>query len=124
VSAQDLRAAAETHRELGPDYSDAVVDSFFEKIEARLDDRVNARLAELKPPPSKGPLARLSAAGRRNLQSGIAIGAGGIGTPLSLMMYNTIYHDTGHGSAFWGALLIASAGSCGAGLARAIRRGR
>src|SRR5215475_12150050 len=33
-----------SHRELGPEYGDAVVDSFLEKVEARLDARVDARV--------------------------------------------------------------------------------
>jgi hypothetical protein len=120
MSAQDLRAAAEAHRELAPEYSDAVVESFLEKIEARLDERVNARLAELSPS-RRRPLAKLSQKGRHNLLTGVAIGVGGAGAPLGLMAYSGTYHNTGHGSAFWAAFLIASAGSCGAGLARLFR---
>ena len=74
LSAQDVRAAAEVHRELGPEYSDAVADSFLEKVEARLDERVNARLAELSPP-RRRLLARLSHKRRHNLLAGVAIGS-------------------------------------------------
>jgi hypothetical protein len=42
LSAQDFRAAAEVHRELSPEYSDAVVESFMAKIEARLGERLTA----------------------------------------------------------------------------------
>ena len=118
VSAQDFRAAAEAHRELGPEYSDAVVDSFLEKIEARLEERVNARLAELSPP-RRRPLARLSQKGRRNLLAGVAVGVGGFGVWLSLMeYYRYVYRPDG---GFWAAFLIGSAASCGAGLARLFR---
>jgi hypothetical protein len=121
MSAQDVRAAAEAHRELGPEYSDAVVDSFLEKIEARLDERVNARLAELSPP-RRRPLARLSHKGRHNLLTGVAIGVGGFGVLLGLMYYNRhIYNPDG---GLWAAILIASAASCGAGLARLFRSKR
>src|SRR5215813_11487818 len=106
MSAQDVRAAAEAHRELGPEYSDAVVDSFLEKIEARLEERVNARLAELSPP-RRRLLARLSHKGRRNLLVGVAIGVGGLGVWLGLMEYTRhVYHSDG---GFWAAILIASA---------------
>ena len=47
----EIRAAAETHSELGPDYQPAVIESFLEKvgreIDARVDARVEARTAEL-----------------------------------------------------------------------------
>lgn len=45
LNPDDIRAAAETHRELGPDYQSAVVDSFIEKVTKEIDARVDARLA-------------------------------------------------------------------------------
>jgi hypothetical protein len=45
VSAEDIRAAAEAHRELGPDYSDAVVASFIDSVDKAVAARVEARLA-------------------------------------------------------------------------------
>src|SRR5215471_5640541 len=78
VSAQDLRAAAEVHQELGPLYSDAVVDAFLEKVDARIDERVNARMTELTPVRRRG-LAGLSSDHRRGLQTGTMIGIGGLG---------------------------------------------
>jgi len=78
LSAHDLRAAAEAHRELGPDYGDAVVDAFLEKVEARLDARMEVRLAELTPP-RKRVLAKLSMDQRRSLVNGMAIGGGVVG---------------------------------------------
>ena len=125
VSAQDLRAAAEAHQELGPEYSDAIIDSFLEKIEARLDERVNARLAELNPRRRRS-LPRLSRARRPGALAGIAIGAGGAGASLSLIAANIKNWYSGPDVGFWllAVLLIACAASCGAGLARAIRRGR
>jgi len=44
-SPEELRAAAETHRELGPDYRDAVIDSFLDKVGKEIDARVDARMA-------------------------------------------------------------------------------
>jgi hypothetical protein len=43
VTREEVRAAVETYRELGPAYEDAVVDSLVEKIEQSL--------AEREPPP-------------------------------------------------------------------------
>jgi hypothetical protein len=46
VSADDVRAAAEAQRELGPEYSDAVVASFIDQVDKAVAARVEARLAE------------------------------------------------------------------------------
>jgi hypothetical protein len=49
ISAEDIHAAAEAHWELGPDYSDAVVASFIDKVDREVAARVEARLAGLEP---------------------------------------------------------------------------
>jgi len=46
LSAGELRAAAETHEELGPEYQDAVLESFVERVGREIDARVDARLAQ------------------------------------------------------------------------------
>jgi hypothetical protein len=85
LSAQDLRAAAEAHRELGSEYSDAVVESFLAKVEARLDERVNERLAELSPRRER-PQPTLRTDGRSKAAfAGIAVGVGGVGASLGLL---------------------------------------
>src|SRR5438132_9019730 len=38
----EIRAAAAAHEELGPEYSDAVVASFLERVEEEIDARVDA----------------------------------------------------------------------------------
>jgi len=123
VSAQDLRAAAEAHQELGPEYGDAIMDSFLEKIEARLDERVNARLAELTQPRRRG-LAGLSRDHRRGLQTGTMIGIGVLGVPVFLHLYSVTSYWMGTAKDFWSVLLVVSAGMCGAGFARLFRRER
>jgi hypothetical protein len=70
VSPEDIRAAAEVHRELGPEYSDAVVASFIDKVEREVAARVEARLAAAAP--AREPAARR---GRSGLMKSIAIGA-------------------------------------------------
>jgi hypothetical protein len=45
LSADEVRAVAEVHNELGPEYRDAVVESFLEKIDKQVGDRIDARLA-------------------------------------------------------------------------------
>jgi hypothetical protein len=46
----EIRAAAAAHDELGPEYSDAVVASFLERVEEEIDARVDARMAEARRP--------------------------------------------------------------------------
>jgi hypothetical protein len=65
LSPEEVRAAAEVHRELGPEYDDAVVASFLEKV----DRAVAARLTG---PPRAQPVMP---DGRRTLLKGVAIGA-------------------------------------------------
>jgi hypothetical protein len=50
LSPQEIRAAAETHAELGPEYSDAVVASFLDRVDRAVAARVDARLAEVRQP--------------------------------------------------------------------------
>lgn len=45
LNPDDVRAAAEAHRELGPDYQSAVIEAFLEKVTKEIDARVDARLA-------------------------------------------------------------------------------
>jgi hypothetical protein len=48
LSPDEIRAAAEVHNELGPDYQDAVVESFLEKIDKEVRARIDARLASAR----------------------------------------------------------------------------
>lgn len=79
LSPEDIRAAAEANRELGPEYSDAVVASFLEKVDREVAARVEARLAGT---PQTPPAKRDS---RRALLTGIAIGIAVSGIPLILI---------------------------------------
>lgn len=45
MSPDEIRAAAETYRELGTAYHDAVIESFMDKVSREIDARVDARLA-------------------------------------------------------------------------------
>ena len=80
LSPQEIRAAAEVHRELGPEYSDAVVASFLERVDREIAARVEARLAGV---PRTGPAKTDS---RSTLLTGIAIGATVCGIPLLLLL--------------------------------------
>jgi hypothetical protein len=71
LTAEEIRAAAAAHDELGPEYSDAVVASFLEKVEEEITARVDARFAETRPPGASADQDT-----RRTLLTGIAIGIG------------------------------------------------
>lgn len=77
LTPDEVRAAAETHRELGPDYQAAVIESFLDKVGREIDARVDSRLAMAQPgvraprqPGRGGPLA-------------LAIVSLGVGIPLT-----------------------------------------
>jgi hypothetical protein len=53
LSPEEIRAAAETHQELGPAYQDAVIESFLDKVGREIDARVDARLAQQQPAPAQ-----------------------------------------------------------------------
>jgi len=123
LSAQDLRAAAEVHRELGPEYSDAVVDSFFEKVDNEIQARVDARLADLTPGRGRTP-SRVNSDQRRSLLIGVAIGGGVSGVLFTLITY-FVAPNWLHGDQFdamaaiaWIGVIIAYLGFCVAMLAR------
>jgi hypothetical protein len=70
-SPKEIRAAAAAHDELGPEYSDAVVASFLEKVEQEITARVDARVAGMRGPEPEPPTDPDS---RRTLLKGIVIG--------------------------------------------------
>jgi hypothetical protein len=71
LSRQDIYAAAAAHDELGPEYSDAVVASFLEKVDKEIDARVDARLAGRRQPAPPAERDDL-----RTLLKGAAVGIG------------------------------------------------
>jgi hypothetical protein len=76
----EIRAAAAAHEELGPEYSDAVVASFLNRVEEEITARVEARMAEAQRPEAPRPGVPADEDSRRTLWRGIAIGVviGGI----------------------------------------------
>jgi len=97
VTAEDFRAAAEVHGELGPDYSDAVVESFLAKIDKQIEARVDERLAAVtkrgrrQPDPVRLGKLRLALAGA-------AAGSAVVGLPLTLIAANALNNGNGHAS--------------------------
>lgn len=95
LNAQDVRAAAEVHSELGPDYSDAVVQSFLEKIDKHIEARVDQRLAgwrKSRPPMDAAQLRTWRVA----LASAVA-GSVVVGLPLTYIAASALSRSTGHG---------------------------
>jgi hypothetical protein len=75
---QEIRAAAETHKELGPEYSDAVIESFLERVDREITARVDAHLG---PMPREQPAQPAQSNSRRTLLTGVAIGIVVTGVP-------------------------------------------
>jgi hypothetical protein len=75
---QEIRAAAETHKELGPEYSDAVIESFLERVDREITARVDARLG---PVSRQQPVQPAQSNSRRTLLTGVAIGIVVTGVP-------------------------------------------
>jgi hypothetical protein len=79
VDPEDIRAAAEVYQELGPEYNDAVVAAFLDKVDRAVAARVEARLAEARLAETRlaqnwqrQPVVRSGR--RRTLLKGVALG--------------------------------------------------
>ena len=83
LSPQEIRAAAEAHKELGPEYSDAVIESFLERVDREIAARVDARLG---PASQEQPVQPAPSNGRRMLLAGAAIGIFVTGVPSLLVV--------------------------------------
>ena len=75
---QEIRAAAGAHKELGPEYSDAVIESFLERVDREIDARIDARL---RPAVRERPAPPAPANSARMLLTGVAIGIVVTGVP-------------------------------------------
>ena len=97
LTPEELRAAAEVHTELGPGYSDAVVDSFLEKVGREIDARVDARLAGAspgrRPPAPRQP---------RDNTFALAVISMALGIPMTAIVLNVGPNPPG----FWGLLVV------------------
>lgn len=91
LSAGELRAAAESHHELAPEYRDAVVDSFVERIGKEIDARVDARLAQATARPAL-------TSKQLNMLPVMALGSIALGIPISAIAAGT--------TGFWGLLVV------------------
>jgi hypothetical protein len=71
LSPQEIRAAAETHQELGPEYSDAVIQSFLERVDREITARVDLSTGTVS---RERPMSPAQPDSRRTLLTGVAIG--------------------------------------------------
>jgi hypothetical protein len=104
LSAGELRAAAETHKELGPEYRDAVLESFVERVGREIDARVDARLAQaavrpVAPQPAPAPPARQP---KQFSPLPMALGSITLGIPITAIVVSAGAHPAG----FWGLLVV------------------
>ena len=72
LSPEEIRAAAGAHHQLGPEYSDAVVASFLEKVDQEIAARVEQRFAATTP--RARPARPEAPENRRTLLKGFAMG--------------------------------------------------
>ena len=92
VDPEDIRAAAEVQRELGPEYSDAVIAAFLDRVDRAVEARVEARLAEER---RHLPVTRDGR--RRTLLKGVALGvcAGALVAGASISHAIGVAHQSG-----------------------------
>ena len=105
LSAAEVRAAAETHKELGPEYRDAVLDSFVDRVGREIDARVDARLAQaagqplaaqrMAGPPAPRPPKPFSV-------MALCLGSIALGIPITAIVVAAGDHPVG----FWGLLVV------------------
>lgn len=97
LSAGELRAAAETHKELGPEYRDAVLESFVERVGREIDARVDARLAQAAVRPV-APQSAPAAPARQPKQFSplaMALGSIALGIPITAIVVSAGPHPSG-----------------------------
>lgn len=106
LSASELRAAAETHKELPSEYRDAVLESFVDRVGREIDARVDARLAQAaaRPVAQQQPAPPPPALRQPRPVSVmiLALGSIALGIPLSAIALAVGSHPTG----FAGLLVI------------------
>ena len=95
LTPDEIRAAAETHRDLGPDYQSAVIESFLDKVGREIDARVDARVAAAQPYIPAAPPAK--PATRERSAFVLAIVSMSLGIPLTALTVTAGQHPVGIG---------------------------
>jgi hypothetical protein len=81
---QDVAAAAAAHHELGPEYGQATIDSFLQKVDSEIAARIDARLGG-PPQPRPQTVDVATRHERRALWTGVIIGSAVAGIPFTLV---------------------------------------
>ena len=84
-SPPEIRAAAAANKELGPEYSDAVIDSFLERVDREITARVDARLGPVSREQPVEPAQPAHSNNRRAVLTGVAIGIFVTGVPSTMV---------------------------------------
>ncbi|HET9893910.1 MAG TPA: hypothetical protein VFQ44_03150 [Streptosporangiaceae bacterium] len=82
LTPDEIRAAAETHRELGPEYQSAVIESFIDKVGKEIDARVDARLGRAQ----HGAPAQVSRSSGRGASLALGIVSISLGIPITAII--------------------------------------
>jgi hypothetical protein len=99
LTPDEIRAAAETHQELGSDYSAAVIESFLEKVGSEIDARVDARLTRYPGPAQAPPAKNKKARSEHGSPTAIAALSIILGIPLTAIVAYSPAH-------LWGLLVV------------------
>jgi hypothetical protein len=105
LSAGELRAAAETHKELPSEYRDAVLESFVDRVGREIDARVDARLAQaaVRPvAPQSVPSPPAPRAPKQFSVLTLALGSIALGIPITAIVVAAGSHPVG----FAGLLVV------------------
>lgn len=99
LSPEDIRAAAGAHHQLGPEYSDAVVAAFLDKVDQQIAARVDERLAA-----STSRARPVAPGNRRALLKGFAAG---VASSVAVVLLITGAHPGRHVYLLMLALMLA-----------------
>jgi hypothetical protein len=105
LSAGELRAAAEADGELGPEYRDAVLESFVDRVGREIDARVDARLAQAAAQPLAAQRMATPPAPRAPKTFSaltLALGSIALGIPITALVVAAGSHPVG----FWGLVVV------------------
>ncbi len=102
LTPQEIRAAAETHHDLGPEYQSAVIESFLDRVGREIDARVDARLAAAQMPAAQMPAPQQVRQQRERTPLVLAIVSMSLGIPLTAIAVAAGSNPTG----FAGLLVI------------------
>jgi hypothetical protein len=79
TTGDELKAAVSARRDLGPDYDDALVESFLDKMGQEVDRRVDERLSAIGPK-ARQPVSTATADAQRLALAIVSLGLGTIST--------------------------------------------